>query len=89
MRIFAYKAIIVTIAFILIFEFTVGRKINQFSQVGEKILTKEGRKDMIVTVKNEMRKAINKDNYLTNEERILINEFFLKIKSELNNVKDN
>ena len=89
MRSFAYKAIIVVIAFILIFEFTVGRKINQFSQVGEKILTKEGRKDMIVTVKNEMRKAINKDNYLTNEERILINEFFLKIKSELNNVKDN
>ena len=57
MRSFLYKAIIVTIAFILIFEFTVGRKINEFSQVGEKFLTKEGRKDMIVTVKNEMRKA--------------------------------
>jgi hypothetical protein len=89
MRNFVYKAIIVTIAFILIFEFTVGRKINEFSQVGEKILTKEGRKDMIVNVKNEMRKAINKENYLTNEERVLINEFLLKIKNELNSVKEN
>ena len=89
MRSFLYKAIIVTIAFILIFEFTVGRKINEFSQVGEKFLTKEGRKDMIVTVKNEMRKAIDKENYLTNEERILINEFLLKIKNELSNVEEN
>ena len=51
------------------------------------IFTKEGRKGMVVTVKNEMQKAIDKENYLNQEERILINKFISKIRKELNSVK--
>jgi hypothetical protein len=38
---------------------------------------------MINSLKKEMRKANNKENYLDEEERILINDFIKKIKKEL------
>ena len=89
MRNYIYKIIIATIALIIVFEFTIGRKFNQFEEISNNFLTKEGRKKMIVSVKNEMEKAVEKENYLTEDERILINKFISKIKSELNTVKNN
>ena len=83
MRNYIYKVIIATIALIIVFEFTVGRKFNEFNEVTAKFLTKEGRKGMVVSIKAEMEKAINKENYLTGDERILINKFISKIKKEL------
>ena len=89
MKNYIYKIIIATIALIIVFEFTIGRKFNQFDEISNNFLTKEGRKKMIVSVKNEMEKATEKENYLTEDERVLINKFISKIKSELNTVKNN
>ena len=87
MRQFIYKTIIVIIALVIAFEFTIGKTINKFNQKAEMVFSKEGRKGMVVTVKKEMQKAIDKENYLTEEERLLINNFINKIKNELNSVK--
>ena len=89
MRNYIYKVIVATVALIIVFEFTIGRKFNQFDKISNNFLTKEGRKTMIISVKNEMEKAIDKENYLTEEERVLINKFILKIKKELNTAKNN
>ena len=89
MRNYIYKVIIATIALIIVFEFTVGRKFNQIEEISNNFLTKEGRKSMILSLKNEMTKANKKENYLTEDERILINEFVSKIKKELNSAKSN
>ena len=89
MRDYVYKVIIATIALIIVFEFTIGRKFNQVEEISNNFLTKEGRKSMINSLKNEMSKATNKENYLTEDERILINEFVSKIKKELNSAKSN
>ena len=89
MRNYIYKVIIATIALIIVFEFTVGRKFNEFNEVTAKLLTKEGRKGMIVSIKTEMEKAINKENYLTKDDRILINKFISKIKKELDFAENN
>ena len=89
MRNYIYKVIVATVALIIVFEFTIGRKFNQFDKVSDNFLTKEGRKTMIISVKNEMEKAIDKENYLTEEERVLINKFISKIKNELNTAKNN
>ena len=89
MRDYVYKVIIATIALIIVFEFTIGRKFNQIEEISNNFLTKEGRKSMINSLKNEMSKATKKENYLTENERILINEFVSKIKKELNTVKSN
>ena len=45
------------------------------------------RKQMINTIKVEMEKAVEKENYLKEDERVLINKFINKIKAELNSVK--
>ena len=87
MRNYIYKIIIATIALIIVFEFTIGRKFNQIDEITNNFLTKEGRKVMINSVKNEMEKATKKENFLTEDERILINKFIAKIKDELNSSK--
>ena len=83
MRNYIYKILIAAVAFVLVFEFTIGRKFNQINEKTEIVFTKEGRKEMVVSLKNEIKKAIEKENYLDEEERILINKFIEKIKNEL------
>ena len=87
MRQYIYKTIIAVVALIIVFEFTIGKTINKFNQKAEIIFTKEGRKGMVSSVKYEMQKAIDKENYLAEDERILINKFILKIKNELKSVE--
>ena len=84
MRTYIYKTIIAVVALILVFEFTVGKTINKFDQKIETIFSKEGRKETVNSIKSEMQKAIDKENYLSNDERALINNFINKIKKELN-----
>ena len=83
MRNYIYKVLIAVIALIVLFEFTIGKTINKISSQTELIFTKEGRKGMISSIKIEMEKAVKKENYLDEDERILINKFIKKIKDEL------
>ena len=83
MKSFIYKIIIAAIAIILVFKLTIGKEINQINQKINYFSTADGRKSIINSLKKEMRKANNKENYLDEEERILINDFIKKIKKEL------
>ena len=87
MRNYIYKTIIAIIAFIIIFEFTIGKTLNKITSQTDVFLTREGRKEMVNSIKIEMNKAIEKENFLKQDERILINKFIDKIKNELNNVE--
>jgi DNA integrity scanning protein DisA with diadenylate cyclase activity len=86
-RTYIYKTLIAVIALIVVFEFTVAKTLNKITKQTEILLTKEGRKKMVKSIKVEMKKAIKKDNYLKKDERILINNFINKIKTELKNVE--
>ena len=44
----------------------------------------EGRKQLVNSLKKEIKKANEKENYLDEEERILIRNFINKIKNEIN-----
>tara|TARA_Y100001970_G_scaffold293533_1_gene441020 strand:+ start:4517 stop:4780 length:264 start_codon:yes stop_codon:yes gene_type:complete len=87
MRNYIYKTLIAMVALIVVFEFTIGKTINKINQKTEILFTKEGRKEMVNSIKLEMEKAIKQENYLDEEERRLINQFILKIKSELKSVE--
>tara|TARA_B100000941_G_C28323962_1_gene457975 strand:+ start:130 stop:393 length:264 start_codon:yes stop_codon:yes gene_type:complete len=87
LRNYIYKTLIAVIALIIVFEFTVGKTLNNITRQTDILLTKEGRKKMVNSIKVEMEKAVNKENYLNKEERVLINKFINKIKSELKNVE--
>ena len=83
MKNYIYKVVIFMIAIIIIYEFTIGKQVNQFNEKVEYFTTKEGRKDMVSSLKKEIRKANEKENYLDEEERVLLRNFIIKIKKEL------
>ena len=83
MRSYIYKVIIFALAIIIIFEFTLGKYINKFEQRLSFFTSIEGRKEIISSLKKEIQKANEKENYLDQEERVLINNFLEKIKKEL------
>ena len=83
MKSFIYKTIIIVLAIVIIFEFTVGSKINEISSKFNYFATKEGRKEGVVKIREEMKKAIKKERYLSKEDAKLLNQFLNKIQSEL------
>ena len=84
MRQFIYKMIVAALAIILVFEFTIGKKISQFGGKVDAISSKEGRKETVNKLREEIQKAVKKERYLSKEDAKLINEFILKIQKELN-----
>ena len=85
MKQFIYKTIIVIIAIVLIYEFTISKQIKQITRQSEILLSKEGRKEGVEKLREEIKKAINKDRYLSKEDARLINKFIQKITIELKN----
>ena len=83
MRSYIYKTLIAAITLIIVFEFTIGKTLDKITNQTNILLTKEGRKRLVTSVKIEMNKAIDRENYLKEDERILINKFINKIKNEL------
>lgn len=83
MKNYFYKILIASIAFILVFKFTVGKELDQINKKINVFSTSEGRKNLINSVKEEIKKANNKENYLDEEERVLLRNFIKKIKKEL------
>jgi hypothetical protein len=83
MREYIYKVIIFVIAIIIVFEFTIGKEISQINEKINSFGSSEGRKKIIVSLKKEMKKANEKENYLDEEERQLLRDFIIKIKKEI------
>ena len=75
MKQFIYKTIVFTIAIILIYEFTVGKQISQIKDKADALISKEGRKDSVNKLREELKKGIKKERYLSKEDAILINKF--------------
>ena len=83
MKQFIYKMLIFTLSIILIYEFTIGKQISQFSGRMDAVSSKEGRKESINKLREELKRAVKKDRYLSKEDAKLINEFIFKIQKEL------
>ncbi len=83
MKQFIYKTIIAIIAVVLVYELTISKNIKQITSQSEILMTKEGRKEGIEKVRDELKKAIKKERYLSKEDAELINNFIKKIRKEL------
>ena len=83
MKQFLYKTIIAVIAIVMVYELTIAKQIKKFSSQGDILLSKEGRKEGIEKLREEIKKAIKKDRYLSEEDAKLINQFITKILLEL------
>ena len=78
MKQFIYKTIIIIIAVIVLFEFTIGNKISQIYEKVDVISTKEGRKDSVNKIRDEMKRAVEKERYLSKEDAKLIKIFWIR-----------
>ena len=83
-----YKTIVAIIAIVLVYELTIAKQIKEFTSQSEIILTKEGRKDGVEKIREELKKAIKKERYLSKEDAKLINQFIRKIRNELRESSD-
>jgi len=84
MRQYIYKILIALIAVILAFEFTIGKEISQINEKINTFASSDGRKKIVESLKKEIQKANKKENYLDEDERVLIRNFILKIRKEIN-----
>ncbi len=75
--------VIFIIATVLIYEFTIGKQINRYTDKLNTISSKEGRKESVTKLKEELKKGIKKERYLSKEDAKLINQFLKKIQKEL------
>ena len=88
MKSFFYKLILIIISTIIVYKLTIGEQINSIINQIEFFSTKEGRKESINKVRKEIKRATEKENYLSKEDAVLINNFINKIKNELQKAKD-
>ena len=70
------------------YEFTIGKKIAQFGGKVDAISSKEGRKETVNKLREEIKKAVKKERYLSEEDAKLIGEFITKIQGEINDAKN-
>ena len=89
MREFIYKAIIITFIGIIVFEFTIGKRIDPIVENINKLSDEQGRKGLINKLRKEMKKGLEKEYMLKEDDRILIYNFFNKLKTEINSVEKN
>lgn len=83
MKSFIYKIIIMIFAIVLVYEFTIGKQISKYSNQINTLTSKEGRKESVNKIREEINKGIKKERYLSKEDAQLIKKFINKIQKEL------
>ena len=83
MKIFIYKTLFVFVCVFVLFQLTFGIKINQLNTELEKIKSQENIENMKNKLRDELKNAISKKNYLSPDDAKLINDFINKLKKEL------
>ena len=83
MKQFIYKMIVSIIAIVLVSEFTIGKLIKKYSDKFNYISTKDGRKELVISLREEIQKGVKKERYLSKEDAQLLNQFIKKIQREL------
>ena len=85
MKIFVYKTLFIFVCIFLLFQLTVGIKIKQINNELQKLKSKENMEIIKEKLRDELRTAISKENYLSPDDAKLINDFINKLKKELSN----
>ena len=88
MKQFIYKTLIAVVAIVLVYELTIAKQIKEFTSQSEVLMTKEGRKDGVNKIREELKKAVKKERYLSKEDAKLLNQFIQKIKKEIRESSD-
>ena len=83
MKLFLYKTLIITFVIFVLFEITISYRINNIKGEFEKFISMQNKDEILVKVKDEIKKANEKEYILDQEERELLSTFINKIRNEL------
>ena len=88
MKNFLYKIFLISFFVIIIYNLTIGPTISQLTKpiikVTELLENKSEREKIKIKIFNEIKKANNKENYLSNEEAQILSNFINKLVNEMN-----
>tara|TARA_Y100000816_G_scaffold60530_1_gene39920 strand:- start:403 stop:666 length:264 start_codon:yes stop_codon:yes gene_type:complete len=87
MKIFVYKTLFVMVCVLILFQLTIGAKIKELKNEIGNFKSQENISFVKEKIRDELKNATEKDNYLTPEDAKLINDFINKIKEELSETK--
>ena len=85
MKTFVYKTLFIFVSIFILFQLTIGAKLKQLNNELTKLKSKENIEIIKDKLRDELRNAISRENYLAPEDAKLINEFINKLKKELSN----
>ena len=85
MKTFVYKTLFIFVGIFLLFQLTIGIKLKQLNKELATLKSKENIEIIKDKLRDELRNAISKENYLSPDDAKLINEFINKLKKELLN----
>ena len=85
MKTFVYKTLFIFVGIFLLFQLTIGIKLKQLNKELATLKSKENIEIIKDKLRDELRSAISKENYLSPDDAKLINEFINKLKKELSN----
>ena len=83
MRLFLYKCLIVFISIYILYNFTIGKKIDEYEKKMFQIGTDKGREEIRDLIRKEIKNTIDNDYVFDPEDRIIIKKLVDKIKNEL------
>jgi len=83
MKTFFFKSILIFFLFIIAFHLTFNIAIKKINQQIYEIRTKENIEKIKNQIRDEMKNAIEKDNYINKDDARLISSFLKKIIKEL------
>ena len=85
MKTFVYKTLFIFVCIFLLFQLTIGVKLKQLNKELAELKSKKNIEIIKNKLRDELRNAISKENYLSPDDAKLINEFINKLKKELSN----
>ena len=83
MRQFILKTVVIFIAVYILFQITLGYRINEVSSKIKSIANQQQRIEIKEKILNEMKKGTEKENLFSDEERVILSRFINKILNEL------
>ena len=83
MRQFVLKTFIIFVTVYILFQITLGNKINEFSSKIKSIANQQQRIEIKKKILNEMKKGTEKEYIFSDEERVILSNFINKILNEL------
>ena len=83
MKEYIYKLLITLFLIYVLFELTIGSRIDYFTNKLNVFSDQQTRAEFKEKIKEEIKKGTEKENYFTEEERTLIINFIKKIREEL------